>query len=302
MTYLSRNKSERYRTFNIPKTKGGFRVIHVPDDTLKMVQTAILTKILNQWTAPPYLYAFLSERNIPAMASVHAGQNWVVSLDIHNFFPSVTQRKVLETFAAIFPNTVPKSVLHLLSEFVTYTSFLPQGAPTSPMVSNLVVAHTFGPEVQTYCENNRLRLTIYADDLTVSTSEEGRTREDMQRVVSDLRSILKKHNFKVNRQKTKIMPKTTRQYVCGIVVNVRPNWMRKDRDELKARLYNLEKNGWEAETLRAGYDTPQAYYRHLRGRIAWLTHVNPALGEVAKQRLDALKEGIPSPVSETLAA
>ena len=114
---------------------------------------------------PDYLWAFEKGLTIRDMADKHCGKDWVVSLDIKDYFPSIKQRHVLSTLEDF---GISGWAGKLISEIVTYKAKVPQGALTSPKISNMVTATTFGPQVHDLCELLGIVLTVYADDITMS--------------------------------------------------------------------------------------------------------------------------------------
>lgn len=138
----------------------------MPSDTLKIIQVRILKRILSRVESPSYCWAFEEGKSIRDMAKVHEGKTDLLSFDIRDFFPSVTQT-VVENLL-ISEGVAEGIAARTLSELCTYKWFLPQGGVTSPKLSNLVVKHTFGMELEKVCKDWDLSLTIYADDITIS--------------------------------------------------------------------------------------------------------------------------------------
>ena len=144
---------------------------------------------------------------------------------------------------------------------------------TSPKISNIVAASTFGPAVKQYCDERGLALTIYADDITISS----KTEFSPQETITFVTEVLTKAGFRVNKAKTKVMKKGTRHsrlYVCGTVVNEKVNLLRKERLRLRAVVHNSGKNGLEAEALKTGLTTNEFVLR-IRGKLNWFGQLNP---------------------------
>jgi len=197
-------------------------------------------------------------------------------MDIEDFFPSIKQFMVEEALRALGVGETPARIL---SELTTFKSYVPQGALTSPKISNIIAAGTFGPIIKTFCEERGLALTIYADDITVSFTVDDRERGKLLvREIKDfVSSVLRSSRFSVNREKTKIMYRNTRQWVCGAVVNDRVNMQRKERLQLRALVHNVSVNGVEVEATKCGLETA-AFIRKYAGRLNWLHQLNPAAG------------------------
>lgn len=267
LTLLSKNKSEHYTTFSIRKKSGKKRYIHNPSSLMRVAQYRILTRILDKLTLPDYIFAFERDKSIPGMADLHIGKRCVISVDIKDFFHSITQAKVKALLQDLGIRSTPATTM---SELMTFKSFVPQGALTSPKVSNLIAATTFGPEIKTLCDQKGYTLTIYADDVTISSDGPMEIKE----TIDALLEIITRHGFRINKQKTKVMTSARRQYVCGVVVNSKRNLPVQERDLLKAQVHNVERNGVAQAALDNGFETPEAFIHHLKGRLNWFKQLN----------------------------
>ena len=239
---------------------------------MRTIQYRILTKFLNRLTLPDYVYAFEKNRNIPSMAALHVGKYCIISVDIKDFFHSIKQATLYNIMCRLGLGDMPARTI---SELCTYKAFVPQGALTSPKISNLITSVTFGPEIKNYCTTNNLTLTIYADDVTVSTNNRDINPRE---VIQEITRIIQSHGFRINRKKTKIMFHGSRQYVCGAVVNSKVNLIVKERKKLRAIIHNITKNGIEAEAAKTGLE-PSKFLNFLRGRVNWFRQLNPTMGQ-----------------------
>lgn len=237
---------------------------------MRITQYRILREILEPlFEIPDYIYAFERDKSIPSMAKVHEGSHMVVSLDIKDYFPSIRQSKVYELMVE---RGFAESPSRTLSELMTYGPNVPQGGLTSPKISNIIAAKTFGPEVRQFCDERGLALTIYADDVTISSAG----AFDAQEAISFVEASLKNHGFRVNRKKTKVMRKGTRHsrlYVCGTVVNEKVNLLKQDRLKLRAIVHNSEVNGIPAEAEKNNL-TPNEFIHRVRGKLNWFGQLN----------------------------
>lgn len=242
---------------------------------MRVVQYYFLKKVLNKVDIPDYLYAFEKGRNVVDMANIHVSKPLVISIDIKDFFPSVRVETITKIFEQV--TDLGKDDAKLAAELVTYKYFLPQGGITSPKVSNLVVAFSFGPEVKQYCNDKKLNLTIYADDLTVS-SDAPLSKDEAHEIYRDLSAILAKHKFKVKRAKTKFMRNSSRQTVCGIVVNEKLNLDVKTRKLLRSMVHHYL-NGRKMEV-----GGEEVTVSSLKGRLNWYSQLgHPAAAAMLKQ-------------------
>lgn len=263
---------------------GKLRKIFNPDRLIRTVQFRILTRILNQAQVPEYIHGFETGKSIPKMAETHVGKQIVISLDIQDFFPSIKQFMVEAMFNKL---GIASDASKLLSELCTYKSFVPQGSITAPKISNLIAAGTFGRGVKAMCDRLGLGLTIYADDITISYNDSSvdrwAIRERARSIITEVTDIVRKYGFHINTQKTKIMHRYQRQWVCGAVVNDKINMTRNERYNLKSLVYNSRINGIEIEASKAKMEV-DAFIRRYAGRINWMCQLNPDSGNILKAR------------------
>ncbi|MCB1505573.1 MAG: RNA-directed DNA polymerase [Hyphomicrobiaceae bacterium] len=232
-----------YTTFRIPKRSGGFRTIEAPDERLKEVQRLILRRVLGGLKAHPCALGFERGRSIVTHAQAHVGKALVIRLDLVDFFPNTQADRVLEYFRSIGWN---RRAAQLLVKLTTNNRHLPQGAPTSPRLTNLVnykmdarllaMARKVGGTDATY--------TRYADDLTFSVAHEGEhTSRDIIRGAS---TIVRDTGYLLHRKKkTHILRSHQRQTVAGLVVNDKVDLPRETRRWLRA-VEHRERLGREA--------------------------------------------------------
>lgn len=258
---------------------------------MRVVQYRVLKDLLADVQIPEYIHGFEQGRSIPQMAQEHSGKRVVISLDIKDFFPSIRHKRVAECFTALGAN--PEAA-DLLAEICTYKAFVPQGALTSPKISNIVASMTFGPDLKKYCDENGLTLTIYADDVTISHDLEGTEIGFEDKIVKFVSEILFKYGFRVNRAKTKIMRAHRRQWVCGTVVNEKVNMLRKQRDGLRALVHNCSLRGITEEAGRIGMSVEKFAHKYL-GQLNWYSQLNPEKGTALR---DTFRELIRSELKQ----
>ena len=218
-----------YNVFKIPKGNGKLRIIEEPDPVLKEQQHRILES-LSPDDVSEYAHAFVAGRSIKTMAEPHIGKEFVACCDIVDFFPSITADKLAYR--------VPLSIPFLFT--VTHNfgdgkgPRLPQGTPTSPMLSNMYL-YDFDQVISLEAERCRCIYTRYADDLVFS----GDSREKMKILLERSKSLLENtYQLKINNKKTKIMHRSQRQNVCGVVVNEKLNVPRVYRKNLRAEVFS----------------------------------------------------------------
>ena len=266
------------------------RVLHNPDGLMRAAQFRILTRILERVEVPDYIYAFEKGKNIPKMAEAHTQKGLVISIDLKDFFTSIKQHHLLTIFSSLGFEGAPSQTL---SEICTYKSYVPQGALTSPKISNLVTASTFGPKLQSYCDEHGYALTVYADDVTISCEDDLVKQSGYDaafKIVSFVSQLVANYGFRVNREKTKIMRPFQRQYVCGVVVNHRVNLQKAERNRLRAIVHNSSVRGIESEAAVSGL-TPDKFVSRTMGQLNWFGQLNPEAGVHLKSKFKQIVQG-----------
>lgn len=250
---------------------------------LRIAQYRILNSILDHFPIPDYVHGFEKGKSVATMAALHIGKPLIISLDIKSFFDSIKQYMVYQILCQAGMHHDPAS---LVSELLTYKFYVPQGSITAPKVSNIICSTTFGPVIKEYCDANNLTLTIYADDITVSTDRQFETpevrREFVKNTIDFIKSSVKNFGFQINSKKTKVMRPHVRQWVCGAVVNTKVNLMKKQRLKLRAIVHNITKNGLEAELVKTKAN-PVNFIRKYRGQLNWFAQLNPQQGNPLKE-------------------
>jgi RNA-directed DNA polymerase len=250
---------------------------------MRVVQFKILKTILEKVDIPDYIYAFEKGKNIPSMAEIHVGKKIVVSLDLKDFFTSIKQNHLQQVYGHL---GFGEDAARTLSELCTYKAFVPQGALTSPKLSNLFTSLTFGPLIKEFCDSKGYTLSIYADDITISRDtefqgEEG--KEATRKLIEFVTDTVSRFSMRVNREKTKVMHAYQRQWVCGTVVNEKLNLLKKDRYSLKAIVHNCELNGIQKEAFKTGI-APGEFAAKVAGKIGWFAQLNPVAGNRLKEK------------------
>jgi retron-type reverse transcriptase len=275
---LARTTDRRYFSYTIPKRDGSDRTIHAPNPELKNVQRLILDNILSFAPLSAPAEGFRRERSIVTNGRRHVGKKVVVKLDIKDFFPSITVERIFGLYLAM---GYPRSVASLLTDLTTYQGALPTGAPTSPVLSNLVCRRLdrrlSGVGVKMDFEYSR-----YADDLTFSSQNPG-----MVRLLPFLQEVIAEEGFVVKKPKTRIQRSGGQQKVTGIVVNRRTNIARKEIRTLRAIIHNCKKGDIRQQAsqyaasrgMGNSQDFPLSSFKaSLRGKIDHVRRVNPEVG------------------------
>jgi len=241
-----------YRHHVLPKKRGGCRDIYAPGRELKKMQ-----KQLNYYLQAYYLLIkpddvhgfvinphYLGRRcNIVENAMVHTGKSHLLNIDIKDFFPSISAKRVKELFSSPLFN-YDEQITWALTMLTTYKGFLPAGAPTSPVLSNFICLE-LDKELKDYAQISNLQYSRYADDLTFSS--DGRIHDE---IILDIVSIINKNHFKINQKKLRLVGANRRQTVTGITVNQKVNVDRKLLKRTRAMLHDLTTNGLYVATSR----------------------------------------------------
>jgi RNA-directed DNA polymerase len=300
----ARNAALRtYRCKWVPKRSGGARLLEVPTPLLRRAQRKLLDAVLNQLPPHDAAHGFRVGRSPLTNAAEHCGRAVVLKFDLADFFPSIPVARVFALFGSL---AYPDAVVRLLgalcttrlrradwnarpnpahdgSEHSQWVKFgarhLPQGAPTSPALANLI-ARRLDVRLAGLAEACGATYTRYADDLTFSGDEA--LRRGAHRFERRVVLIAAEEGFTVNRGKTRVRTQSERQTVTGLVVNEKPNVSRAEFDRLKAILTNCARHGAESQN-RAGVPDFRA---HLLGRVAQVRAANPARGAKLKALFD----------------
>lgn len=291
--------SKQYRTFTIPKKSGGSREITAPVTTIKIIQKK-LNKVLqevweNLYKKKNSIHGFIYDKNVRTNAKVHENQEYVFNIDLLNFFPSINFGRVYGRFKTK-PYNLPAKVAAVLSRICCYKcsdrDFLPQGAPTSPIISN-IICDKMDNELYRFANNLDCSYTRYVDDITFST-DRPKFPEEMAIITpldkgfrlkadvgQELNRIIEENGFKVNSSKVRIQHRNTRQKVTGLIVNKFPNISRRYTNQIRAMLH-----AWEVYNLAAAEkEFLEKYDRKKR----WPFETGTLFKEVVKGKINFLK-------------
>jgi RNA-directed DNA polymerase len=283
-----------YREFFIAKRRGGVRRIEAPEFGLKYVQTQIRRTITSRLPVADCAHGFVPGRSIVTNAAPHVGKAVVAKFDIEDYFGSIDASRVS---VLLTPLGYAPSVVTILSDLCTLNGRLPQGAPTSPDLAN-ATSVGLDRDLLALATSNGLSYTRYADDLTFSGDAAG--HPSIRAAVDE---IVRRHEFRLNEEKTAILSRATQQRVTGIVVNDRSNWPRDTRRWIRQQVHYLERYGVDGHLRReaerdgvAGGRVRANYRDFIYGHVYALHSVRPDEAVGYLQRLDALSwPGVPAP-------
>jgi len=316
-----RRDAANYRMFAITKRSGGRRFIHAVGRRLLGVQRFINEWILQKTYPHPSSYAFHPDGGIAKCAAQHCGARWLFQFDLADFFYSIPEFRVYGAFqelgyryllafelARLCTTThLPKRVkMHRSTRrFSMENSFfpldenaksppyasqwhmgvLPQGAPTSPMLSNLV-ARKLDEALEAYSLENNFVYTRYADDLTFSCTQlpDGKSIPLIRRTII---GIIRENGFYENTNKIRIAGPGSRKMVLGLLIDGdRPRLSKQMRARLDRLIYSVEQFGLTAAASHFGFESAYGFYNHISGLIAYTKDVDHSRWMALARRWD----------------
>lgn len=277
----------------------GVRLLAAPKPRLMEAQRRLLRHVLARVPLHDAAHGSVPGRSVRTAVAPHAGQAAVLRMDLESFFAAVAAPRVYGVLLG--PAGLPEPVAHLLTALMTTVvpeqvwraqrlpadvsgrdrhrrlgarlavPHLPQGAPTSPALANLV-CYRLDRRLAGLAAASDASYTRYLDDLTFSGGA-GVGRARFAELVGE---VAADEGFRVNEGKTRLVSAARRQSVLGAVVNERPTLQRRERDALRALLHNCAVSGWETQTR--GRD-PRTFRDHVLGRVSWARSLDPVFGE-----------------------
>ena len=262
-----------YREFEIEKRNGKKRILYEPLPSLKEIQLWILNEILYKLKVSRYAKAYVPKRSIKEHTIYHTDEPFVLTLDIKKFFNSIK----FEYVESLFRNIgYSEKMSNLFAKLCFRDNELPQGAPTSPYISNLILKE-FDSMVSNYCMENKIKFTRYADDLAFSGNLNAQEIENL------VENELSKIGLELNSDKRKLMEPNQPQLISGIIVNKKAQLPKKVRNSLRNEMYYIKKFGLENH-LEQTKQKKTNYVKHLLGRINYLLQINPRDKEFIEYR------------------
>lgn len=240
---LCKTKSIRYNLHKIRKKDGSERELTIPDKELIRIQRIL--NFLLQIIFEPYSHhnsnGFLLGKDLKRNALPHVNKRYVLNMDLKNFFSSINFRRVkvvleLQPFNLIGDK---EQISFLIANLCFYNNYLPQGAPTSPILSH-IVSQKLDRRLSNFCLGKNIKYTRYADDLTFSSNK---YKFDSQ-IKEYISKIIINERFTINENKTRVQTLMDRQEVTGLIVNQKVNIKKEYLQKVRAMLNNWEKRGY----------------------------------------------------------
>ena len=295
------NVRGRYHHFSIPKKSGGQRHISAPSKGLSHILYYVNIILKAVYKPSDYAMGFVEGRNVVDNASRHIGQNYVFNIDLENFFPSINQPRVWMRFQ-LSPFNFNEQVASILAglccirekqEDGKFIYILPQGAPTSPLITN-AICDKLDRRLSGLARRFNLHYSRYADDITFSSMRN--VFQENDEFQTELKRIIEDQGFHMNIGKTRLQKRGERQEVTGLTVSNRVNTSREYVAEIRNLLHIWEKYGYN--------DAFKRFYPQYKTKKGHVKKGEPILENVLYGKLQYLKmvKGYKDPVYAALQA
>lgn len=282
LSWLIDHASQLYRPLPPkPKSDGSFRQVYDPAHPLKQAQRRINQYIFNRVNFPKYLQGGIRDKKNPrhclANAKLHSGAKIVINEDISGFFPSITENQIQDIWQKFF--RFPPDVAFSLTKLTSYAGQLPQGAPTSSYLANLVLWKN-EPEIVDVLTSNKIRYSRYVDDITLS-SPEFLTDNDKASAIKKIKKLCGRNGYHVKRKKHRIESSGKAMHVNNFVINNGVSISKKERARIRAAVKACENFENSAKTT----DAYRELFNKTQGRVNHLRQYHHQEGSILLQRL-----------------
>ena len=288
LTYFLYKKKVKnlYTTFEIPKKNGDARVIHAPKGSLKGIQLKLSDKLSEMHSG--YVksnnvktfisHGFQKDKSIITNASAHRHKKYILNIDIADFFPSFHFGRVQGFFHKSKEFNFSKEFSTVIAQLACYEGKLPQGAPTSPIISNLIF-NIVDLRILSLAKKYKLDYTRYADDMSFSTNNKA-FKEDYITFIQELKDLLGENGFEINDKKTRLEYYSSRQEVTGLTVNDKINASRTFINKTRAMANQLYKiNSFQINGKEGSLN-------QLEGRLSFINHLDYLNNQLAYRILN----------------
>ena len=296
-------ESIRYSSFDVRKKSGAVRRIDAPTTNVKILQQKLNQVLQYAFGPKPSVHGFVVGKSVKSNAQQHVRKTWVFNVDLEDFFPSINFGRVRGMFMGK-PYWLPQKVATVLAHLCCFQGRLAQGAPTSPVISNMICAQ-MDSQLQQLAKTNHSTYTRYADDMTFSTTRRKfpsgiavLDRVNQIRPGDSLKQTIEQNGFAINRNKIWLSGRDRRQVVTGLTVNDFPNVPRKFTNQIRAMLHAWKKHGlraaqeqWETRHYkkhRAPWHTLPRFEQVLKGKIEYLGMIRGQASPAYLKLLDQL--------------
>lgn len=295
INFCESERTHNYSRFKILKKRGGFRVIHSPIRDIKYLQRWILKNILLKIDSHQSSNGFDPKDSIKKNALKHTGKDALLKMDLQRFFDSINEKRIYGIFYSMgyhpnlsvslakictilpdseFKSSFKKDETKLKNKILnSEEGFLPQGAPTSPKLANLV-SRKLDNRLNGLASKNKVDYTRYADDLTFSGEE-----KTLRKIKSVINHIILDENFFVNHKKSRIYKRGMPLLVTGVSVhNNKVTVPKKKKKEIEFHLYHCVENG-VINHMKKNNIRNRNYKDWLLGNISFIYSIEPDVGK-----------------------
>lgn len=282
-------RERMYAQFSIAKGGGKVRQITAPDKRLKILQRKLAPLLDQLYRVRNPVHGFVSARSVKTNAEAHGRRRFVVNLDLKDFFPTITENRITGLLRSL---GVDDRVAAIIARLCCFGSHLPQGAPTSPVLSNMI-CFRLDSELLRAAKAARSIYTRYADDITFSSYQPpaplfegvlpavGRFSPDM--LARSLRDTFASNGFMVNPDKAHYADRNSRRIVTGVKINAGLNVDRRYVRHIRALLHSIETLGLDdAQKKYSDAGGKGVLIEHLRGKISYVTYLKGTTDPVVR--------------------
>jgi len=238
-------RNELYTTFSIPKKHGGDRTISAPNIQMRKIQNRIKLELEKHYKPSNYAHGFIKGRSIVTNAKLHIKKNWVVNIDLLDFFPSITAKRIYGLLKTK-PFSFSSKIASLLSNILTFNDCVPQGATASPILTNMI-CFKLDRELAKYCMRKNITYSRYVDDITFSSTSRAKLEyvynETSNTLNEAIISIISKNGFLINNTKIRNNFYFNHQEVTGIKTNFALNIKKFQKYKIRSMLHAWQKFG-----------------------------------------------------------
>lgn len=295
-------RKNMYREFEIQKPSGKIRIITAPDDRLKCLQQKIVPLLSKLYRVRNPVHGFVPEKSVKTNANAHLRKKYILNIDLKDFFPSITENRIVGALRSI---GIDGRVAEIIARICCYNNYLPQGAPTSPVLSN-IICFRLDRELLAFAKNVRCIYTRYADDITFSSHQpmamlfEGSIPPaghfPPELLTPSLRDLINSNGFTINPSKAHYADRHSRRMVTGLKVNQFVNVDRRYVRNIRAALHSVETLGIAAAEgkYHAQYGGKSDLVLYLQGKISWLRFIRGQSDPVFRSVAMRFNEAFPA--------
>jgi retron-type reverse transcriptase len=274
-------RARMYRQFSIAKGPNKVREISAPDKRLKFLQRKLADKLAEIYRPRNPVHGFVAERSVKTNALAHLHRRFVINIDLKDFFPTISQNRVEGMLSSL---GIDGRVAEIIAQMCCNNGHLPQGAPSSPVLSNMI-CFRLDKQLMVVSKEARCIYTRYADDMTLSSHQPptvlfesglpqaGRFSPEL--FVPALRRVVQDNGFVINPDKAHYADRHSRRIVTGLKINELLNVDRRYVRNIRAALHSIEVFGIDGadKIFHEKYGGRSSLPAHLRGKISFLTHI-----------------------------